>query len=166
MFKSFATVGLLAAFAEALDLAASNKATEDIDADNVIDIVDLVVTGGDNIGTQDHDPASCFVETQYRGLPSQPTCPSGYDMFGVACLKHCRSGYDTYGIMCESQCPSGFRDDGAFCAKTKTRWSGPWYRRSLSFYQDCPSGMSDWGITCKKNEYHRETTAEDCLDKD
>ena len=35
MFKSFATIGLLAAFAEALDLTASNKAAEDVDADDV-----------------------------------------------------------------------------------------------------------------------------------
>ena len=79
MFKSFATVGLLAAFAEALDLAASNYQVEEI--------IDLVT--GDDGDKQEHDPLSCIQETQFRGLPTQPACPSGYDMFGLSCLKHC-----------------------------------------------------------------------------
>ena len=118
------------------------------------------MTGDDD--KQEHDPLSCLQETRYRGLPVWPECPSGYDLFGLSCLKHCKSGYDTFGFMCEGSCPSGFRDDGAFCAKTKSEWYGPWYRRRFRWTQSCPSGMSDWGATCKKNEYHRETAPQSC----
>jgi hypothetical protein len=121
-----------------------------------------VIIAPAELGSPNHDDASCLKETTYRGLPEQPFCPSGYDQVALSCLKHCDSGYVNFGATCGQSCPSGFRDDGAFCAKTETKWTGPWYARRLEFTQDCPNGMQDWGITCKKDEYARQTTSPSC----